>query len=154
MVDEEEAEIFPDRDGAYPVGYVPDGPLQRGVLYRTENNKLRMYPPGTTAHQQNKARKRWETERMEIYEKHKFEWVDAFLSREMLPEINDELKFNNWHQNYSRNKQAWLWVYYKFIEDRELIKKIDHDHNNKFSDSPFVFDCLYALHEMRKRHFP
>lgn len=152
MVDEDKGEIFSDIDGAYPVGYVPDGPLQRGALYRTENNAFRMYPPGTSVYRQNKARKRWEAERMDIYEKHKFEWVDAFLSRGMLPDINDSLRFNQNPQRYSRNTQAWLWVYEKFQKDKVLITKIENDWKRPVG--PFVFDCLYALREMRKRHFP
>ena len=113
-----------DRLGAYPIGYVPDGPLKRGALYRTKNNRVRMYPPGTSVYQQNKARKRWEAERMEIYEEHKFEWLDAFLSRGSLPYINDSLKFNHYPPSYSESKQAWVWVYHKFLDDKEIINKL------------------------------
>jgi hypothetical protein len=154
MTDKDKGEILPDKFGAYPVGYVPDGPLKRGALYRTENNRVRMYPPGTSTYQQSKALKRWEAERMEMYEEHKFEWLDAFLSRGSLPDINDSLKFDqNPHRN--PNVQAWLWVYNKFQEDEELIKKTEHDRNSKLPpDSPLVFDGLYALREYKRCHLP
>jgi hypothetical protein len=155
MTDKDKGEILPDKFGAYPVGYVPDGPLQRGALYRTENNRVRMYPSGISAYQQNKARKRWEAERMEIYEEHKFEWLDVFLSSGSLPYINDLLKFNKNSQRYDKNEQAWLWVYFKFLDDTELIKKTEHERNSKLSpDSGLVFDCLYALREYKRCHLP
>ncbi|MDK2938208.1 MAG: hypothetical protein PWQ51_372 [Methanolobus sp.] len=124
MTNEKKGEILPDMLGAYPVGYVPDGPLQRGALYRTENNRVRMYPPSTSVYQQNKARKRWEAERMEIYEEHKFEWLHAFLSRGSLPYINDSLKFNHYPPSNSENTQAWVWVYHKFLDDKEIINNL------------------------------
>jgi len=138
MTSKEEAEILPDRDGIYPVGYVPDGPLQRGALYRIENNGIRMYPPGTSAYYQKKARERWEAERMEIYGEHKFEWLAAFLSDTTLPDINDSLKFNQHptsnssnpsNPSYSNHKQAWLWVLDKFKHDQEIINKVKSDRN-------------------------
>lgn len=146
MIDEENGEMLPDIDGVYPVGYVPDGPLQRGALYRIENNSIRMYPPGTSAYYQKKARKRWEAERMEIYGEHKFEWLAAFLSDTKLPDINDSLKFNHPHVNYYRHKQAWLWVYDKFEHDQDIINKVKSDRN--------VNSVSYLFDETRKRHFP
>ncbi|SFM49571.1 hypothetical protein [Methanolobus profundi] len=143
ILHEKEDKILPDAHGAYPIGYVPDGPLQRGVLYRTENNKFRMYPPGTSAYYQNKARKRWEAERMEIYNEHKYEWLAAFISDKILPDINGLLKFNHWPQSCSRKAQAWLWVYEKLENDQEIINSRKHDR----------VDYQSMLHEYYRSHF-
>ncbi|KGK99216.1 hypothetical protein LI82_04115 [Methanococcoides methylutens] len=146
MSEEKKDEMLPDILGAYPVGYVPDGALQRGALYRIENNGIRMYPPGTSAYHQGKARKRWEAERMEIYEEHKFEWLTAFLSDTKLPDINDLLKFNHHPASHSTYKQAWLWVYDKFEHDKEIKNKAKSERN--------VDSVWYLFRETYKRHFP
>lgn len=147
MTNEEKGKMLPDKRGAYPFGYVPDGPLQRGALYRTENNRIRMYPPGTSKYYQKKARKRWEAERMEIYEEHKFDWLASFLSDTELPYINDSLKFHHRPDSdtrYIRNEKSWTWVYDKFKDDQEIINKVKSEKNA---------DPIKYLVKMYTQHF-
>lgn len=127
MTNEKKGEILPDMLGAYPVGYVPDGPLQRGVLYKIENKGIQMYPPDTSEYQKRKVRRRWEAERTKIYEEHKFEWFDLLVSETRLPDINHELKFNHYPPSYSGNTQALLWVFNNFRHDQEIVNKVKND---------------------------
>jgi hypothetical protein len=143
MTNEEKSEILLNGLGAYPVGYFPDGPLQRGALYQIENKGIRMYPPDTLVYQKKKARRRWEAERIKIYEEHKFEWLDLLISETRLPEINDELKFNHYPPSYSGNTQAILWVFNNFRRDQDIENKVKKDWGDNM--------VLYVFHTMSRR---
>ena len=102
-----------------------------------------MYPPDISAYQKKKAWRRWEAERMEIYEEHKFEWFDLLISETRLPDINDELKFNHYHPSYSEEIQALLWVFNNFRRDQDIENKVKMDWGDNM--------VSHVFHTMSKR---